>query len=302
MERYSDPANYAALSYADTLVLQEEVAPLILPDGDEITAVRFDALLYGIELAGLLGKKYTRARRELIRKTEGIAGVSNIPEIAAQRDLIQKILHTGYVDNAGTGDFEHIRENLRGLMKYLPVQTGQIYHTNFTDDLLSADWNEAELDNDDLKNYKARAEYYIRQHQDEGVIAKLRGNIPLTAEDVKALEGILWSETGTREEYEAEYQTKPLGELVREIVGLDMNAAKAAFAAYLEGSGLNSRQIYFVNQIVEYIVHNGMMKDLTVLQEAPFSNQGSIVELFTDMSVWAGIRGTIERINANAAA
>ncbi len=35
---------------------------------------------------------------------------------------------------------------------------------------------------------------------------------------------------------------------------------------------LDSRQIYFVNQIVEYIVHNGIMKDLSVLQESPFTD------------------------------
>ena len=65
---------------------------------------------------------------------------------------------------------------------------------------------------------------------------------------------------------------------------------------------MNSRQIYFVNQIVEFIVHNGMMKDLSVLQEAPFTDQGSIVEVFTDLSVWMGIRRVIEQVNANALA
>jgi len=60
--------------------------------------------------------------------------------------------------------------------------------------------------------------------------------------------------------------------------------------------------IYFVNQIIEYIVHNGMLKDLSVLQESPFTDQGSIVDIFTDQSVWMGIRGVIDRINANAAA
>ena len=99
-----------------------------------------------------------------------------------------------------------------------------------------------------------------------------------------------------------QYGQKPLGELVREIVGLDMNAAKEAFSEYLDGAALDSRQIYFVNQIVEYIVHNGMMKDLSVLQESPFTDQGSIVEVFTDLSVWAGIKKIIDKINANAAA
>ena len=65
---------------------------------------------------------------------------------------------------------------------------------------------------------------------------------------------------------------------------------------------LDSRQIYFVNQIVEYIVHNGIMKDLSALQESPFTDQGSIVEIFTDVSEWMGIRKVIDTINANAAA
>ena len=158
------------------------------------------------------------------------------------------------------------------------------------------------MENDDLKNYKAKAEFYVRQHMDNVVIAKLKSNVTLTAEDVQALEKILWSEVGTKQDYEAEYGQKPLGEFVREIVGLDMNAAKEAFAQYLNDASLDSRQIYFVNQIVEYIVHNGMMKDLSVLQEAPFTDHGSIVEVFTDLSVWSGIRQAIERVNANALA
>ena len=92
-------------------------------------------------------------------------------------------------------------------------------------------------------------EYYIREHQDNEAIKKLKSNIPLSHNNIEALEKVLWSELGTKEEYEQEYGSKPLGELVREIVGLDMNAAKAAFSEYLESYNLDSRQIYFVNQI-----------------------------------------------------
>lgn len=82
----------------------------------------------------------------------------------------------------------------------------------------------------------------------------------MSKNDIKEFEEVIWLELGTKEEYENEYGQKSPGELVREIVGLDMNAAKEVFSAYLENSNLDSRQIYFVNQIVEYIVHNGMMK------------------------------------------
>ncbi|MBE6738654.1 MAG: DUF4145 domain-containing protein [Ruminococcaceae bacterium] len=299
VELYSNPDNYTTLTYEDTLFMKEELSHLINPDDDDAKALRFDALMYGIELAYLIGKKYSRARSDLFKRVSAIASIANIPEIMVQAPLIDKILHTDYVDNAGINEFEHIREKLRNLMKYI-VNERYTYETNFDDQILSIEWKESELENDDLKDYKAKAEFYVRQHQDNIVIAKLRSNIPLTSEDIKALEQILWSEVGTKQDYEAQYGQKPLGEFVREIVGLDMNAAKTAFAEYLNDTSLDARQIYFVNQIVEYIVHNGMMKDLSVLQEAPFTDRGSIVEVFTDISVWMGIRKIIEQVNSNA--
>ncbi len=299
VEMYSDVNGYQSISYEDTQTVKEELAPLILPDQDEACAVRFDALMYGMELACLSDKTYTRAKGDLLKHVKAIAGVANIPEIQAKTDLIQKILQTGYLDNAGLDEFEYIREELRSLIKYIPQKVAK-YETNFADDILSTEWHEAELESGDLKNYKEKAEYYIRQNHI--AIVKLRGNKPLSDFDVQSLEEILWGEIGTREDYEREYGEKPLGEFVREIVGLDMNAAKEAFAEYLNGSRMDSRQIYFVNQIVEYIVHNGLLKDFSVLQQSPFTDKGSVVEIFTDMDVWTGIRKVIEQINANAMA
>ena len=299
VELYGDINTYKALTYADTLMMRDEVAPLIQADDDDAKAVRFDALMYGIELAYLVGKTYSKARKDLVKKVRAVAGVANIPEINQKADFLDQLLHTDYIENAGINEFEHIRETLRDLIKYIPAVDIR-YDTNFDDEVLSTDWHESELENDDLQNYKAKAEFYIRQHQDNMVIQKLKTNKPLNANDIEVLENILWHEVGTKQDYEAEYQQKPLGEFVREIVGLDMNAAKEAFSVYSEDAGLDSRQMYFVNQIIEYIVQNGLMKDFSVLQEAPFTDRGSVVELFPDLNVWMGIKKTIEQINANA--
>ena len=255
--------------------------------------------MYVIELAYLAGKSYKRAKSDLTKKVAAIAGVANIPEIMAKLELMRKILHTEYLEEAGINEFEHIREELRGLIKYIPKQKLH-YDTNFSDDVLSSEWNESDLDNDDLKNYKAKAEFYIRKHQVNIAIAKLKNNKVLTQTDIKTLEKILWNDVGTKEQYEAECGAKPLGEFVREIVGLDMNAAKEAFSEYLNGADLDSRQIYFLNQIVEYVVQNGLMKDLSVLQETPFTDNGSIVEIFPDLNIWQSIRKVIDKINDNA--
>lgn len=302
VDLYANAENYQALTYEDTLTVGDEVAPLILPDEDDICAVRFDALIYGMELAHLTGKEYPTARSDLRKRVSALAGVANIPEIQVKAELIQQILQTGYVEEAGICELEYIREQLRGLMKYAPPTAQARYDTDFNDTILSQEWHDSELENDELANYKAKAEYYIRQHQDTLVIAKLRTNKPLTDTDIKMLEDILWCELGTREDYIKEYGEKPLGEFVRGIVGLDMNAAKEAFAEFLNEASLDSRQIYFVNQIVEYIVHNGVLKDLSVLRESPFTDKGSIAQIFTDLNIWTGIRKVIEQINANAVA
>ena len=301
VEEYARDEAYVPLSYEDTLIMAEHIAPLILPDKDDVTAVRFDSLMYGIELAYLAGKMYTRARNDLVKKVAALSQIANIPQIMVHTELIEKVLDPAYLDAAGINEFERIRQNLRDLMKFIP-KSKLMYTTDFTDEILSLEWKDAEINSDALKNYKIKAERYVREHQDVEVIAKLKMNEPLNSDDITALEEILWNDLGTKEDYETSFGTKPLGEFVREIVGLDMTSAKAAFAEYLNENRFDSRQIYFVNQIIEYIVKNGLMKDLSVLQSAPFTDRGSIVDIFQDVNVWYEIRKIIATINSNAVA
>ena len=232
VERFSKEETYQGLVYDDIREMEEELCPLILPDADDPKALRFDALLYGIELAYMVGKTSTKARRDLVRQAEAVASVGNIPEIQEQKELLDRILHTDYLERAGLNEFEHIRKSLRDLMKYV-LPSGHSYSTNFDDQILETEWHESQLETDDLKNYRAKAEFYVREHQDSPAIAKLKSNLPLTQQDVVELESILWSQVGTQTDYEAEYGEKPLGEFVREVVGMDMKAAKEAFSVYI---------------------------------------------------------------------
>ena len=302
IDLYSDKKSFEVLTPVDLQQLSEEVAPLVLPYEDEISAVRFDALMYAIELGHIAGNKYSKGLKDLMGKVRAVAKVGTIPAVQAQKDFINQVLHTDYVERATVGDFETIRQKIRDLIKYIPHVENPIYETDFDDDVLSMDWKTSELETDDLQNYKMKVNFYIRNHMDVPAIAKLHTNQPLTAADIESLEEILWSELGTKEEYQTEYQDKPLGELVREIVGLDMNSAKQAFSKYLNDVNLDDRQIYFVNQIINYIVQNGMMKNFAVMQEAPFTDKGDVGDIFTDTVVWLDIMKIIKAINANAAA
>ena len=56
VDTYSVESNYQSITFEDTLMVRDELAPLIQPDGDEVSAIRFDALMYGMELAYLAGR------------------------------------------------------------------------------------------------------------------------------------------------------------------------------------------------------------------------------------------------------
>lgn len=43
-----------------------------------------------------------------------------------------------------------------------------------------------------------------------------------------------------------------------------------------------------------------MLKEMSVLQSSPFTDQGNVVDIFPDLFVWQGIRAVIKQIDANA--
>lgn len=168
--------------------------------------------MHVIELVHLSGEEHKRARRGLMKKVQAVAGVASIPEIMMQAELIEQILHAGYLDCAGVPDMENIRERLHGLMKYIPM-AGLKYDVDFDDEILLTEWVDSDLDSDDLRNCKSKTEFHLRQRLDNAIIAKLKNN---------------------RDECEETCGAKPLGEFVREVVGLGMATARTAFAGYFD--------------------------------------------------------------------
>ncbi|MDR2553197.1 MAG: hypothetical protein LBD31_08540, partial [Treponema sp.] len=245
----------------------------------------------------ITGSNYTRLKNDVIKKAAALNNYGTIPQVRAQKDFIETLLNSDYIAQAGINEFENIRSRLRDLMKFLEREPAMRYDTNFKDTIEFVSENPPEYDTDTLKNYRMQAEHYICEHQDNPVIAKLKTNRPLNVADIKELEKILWSEVGTKEQYKNENGDMPLGEFVRSIVGLDMQATKEAFAEFLDSGSLDSRQTYFINQIIEHIVRNGVLK-FQVLQDTPFTDKGDVTELFTDLTLWVNIRRTIETINA----
>ncbi len=112
------------------------------------------------------------------------------------------------------------------------------------------------------------------------VIVKLRTNQPLTASDLQELDGLLFAASGfeSRDEFEAYFGPQPhLGEWVRGLVGLDREAAKAAFGTFLVGTNYSAAQIDFINGVIDYLTERGTIK-ISQLYSAPLTNHPDGVE------------------------
>jgi type I restriction enzyme R subunit len=147
-------------------------------------------------------------------------------------------------------------------------------------------------------------ERYVRENEKSPVIQKLKQNIPITSLELKDLENMLFDgkERGTKEDFIKVHGQQPLGKFIRSIIGLDVNAAKAAFSDFLNAGNLSADQIRFINMIIDYLSKNGII-EAEMLFEEPFTmfhTQG-IAGLFDDDSTTKIIE-ILNYINSNAAA
>ena len=247
---------------------------------DDELAKRFDLVMYTIQLAKLQNLGVKRGIKNVMQTAERLSKLGTIPEVKEKKAVIERVMTSEFGEEANIFDMDKVREDLRELLKYLEKVNQKIYYTNFNDMIISEESNGSMYNVNDLKSYRKKVEFYLKEHQNDLAIYKLRNNKPLTEEDIKTLENVLFNELGSKSDYEKEYKETPVKVLVRKILGMDRKAANEAFSEFLNNQNLNSKQIHFVKLIVDYIVKNGFIEDNRVLMEDPFRSVGSIIELF----------------------
>jgi len=161
------------------------------------------------------------------------------------------------------------------LVKLIDKQKRKPIYTDFEDEMGSETLVElpgfAALDR--FEHFRAKAQAFLKQHEDHLAIRKLRMNKALTQSDLDELGRMLVTNgVGEAEDLEkAHKDSHGLGLFVRSLVGLDREAAKQAFAGFLAGKTLRANQIEFVNLIVDQLTDHGVMS-ASLLYESPFTD------------------------------
>jgi len=277
IEQFLEPAAWQHLDQDDLHALATEVAGLPSEsEAEDEEAKRFDMLLLRLQLALLLHEAgFARLRDNVMEIASQLEEQRTIPMIREQLPLIAEIQTDEWWQDVTLAMLENVRRKLRSLVRLIERSRRNLLYTDFTDEL----GDESIIDilgitpKLPMDQFREKVRAFLRQHQDDLAIYRLRTGRQLTTSDLETLE-LMVAGSGIGDEEllrGAAQEAQGLGLFIRGLVGLDRGAAKEAFADFLAGRQLNSNQIEFVNLIIDSLAEHGVV-EAARLYESPFTD------------------------------
>ncbi|WP_324276368.1 DEAD/DEAH box helicase family protein [Blastococcus brunescens] len=244
---------------------------------DDEDAKRFDLILLRLQLARLDGDALLveRLRTQVQDIAGALLGQTGIPSVKAQEQLLEELAGDEWWVDVTLPMLELARRRIRGLVRFVEKSRRAVVYSDFADELGESSVIELPgvTPGTNWERFRAKARAYLRDHEDHLALQRLRRNLQLTPEDLASLEEML-VESGAGSEADiarAREESHGLGLFIRSLVGLDREAATAAFDRYLSDGVYSVNQIRFVQLIVEHLTANGVM-DVGRLYESPFTD------------------------------
>jgi type I restriction enzyme R subunit len=273
---------------------------------DDQEAKQFDLLILRLQLSLLRHEKsFTRHSKDVREIAEALSEKTAIPMVRAQLELIIELQTDEYWQDITTPMLEDVRKRLRSLVKFIDKTKRQNIYTDFTDMM----GGETLIDLPgfagvhDAEKFREKTHQFLKTHEDDPVIHKLRWNEPLSKHDLTVLEEMLVkSGVGSPNDMSRVRTDGGLGLFVRSMVGLDRGAAKKAFDGFLSGKNFTANQIQFINLVIDYLTQSGWMR-AAQLYESPFTDFSpkGVEGVFTAEQV-GQIVEVLDSVRASAAA
>lgn len=278
--------------------------PSAAKDPDE-AAKRFDLLILRRQLGQLHGDAVAveRIRESVQAIASALLAKTTIPSVAEQAVLIESVAGDEWWTDVTLPMLELARLRLRGLVRFVERTARAPVYTDFEDTLREATSISlpGTTPGTDLDRFRAKAQAYLRAHEDHVALQRLRRNKQLTPNDLAALEDMLVAAGGQAVDLTwVSEQAGGLGLFIRSLVGLDRQAAQEAFTEYLDEGRFTADQIRFINLIIEELTANGQMEPGRLF-ESPYTDHAPTGPDFLfptgDVQVIAGI---LDQVTANA--
>ncbi len=307
VERFQQRNAWDDLTDADHETLQRELAGLPSQiETDDIESRLFDLTLLRMQLAHAETDPagFERQRKRVVEIAMLLEEKSAIPVVKIELDYLSRIQETTFWEGIDLAQLEALRLRLRGLVPLLDKKERKVVYTDFKDEVLGVR-EEAAVAIPKMTGvqYEKKVKDYLTNHRDNIVIHRLRTNQPLTPTDLEGLESTLTKigeddgETLLSGLLERS-GTPSLVHFVRGLVGMDRQAAQAAFSRFLNDRSLTPPQMRFIELIIDQLSARGVI-EATALYEPPFSllHAGGPDALFAGReNVIDAVFGTLESL------
>ncbi|WP_405091709.1 DEAD/DEAH box helicase family protein [Micromonospora sp. NBC_01392] len=248
--------------------------PTAVQDPDE-AAKRFDLMVLRLQLGQFrVVPGYDQLRRQVQEIASALLEQTSIPAVREQQQLLDEVAGDEWWQDVTLPMLELMRRRLRGLVRLISRAKRAIVYTDFSDELgeiAVVALNDIRIGTD-FERFRAKAQAYLRAHEDHLALQKLRRNKQLSPTDLDELERMLVASGGGTEDIaRVRRSSDGLGLFIRSLVGLEREAANEAFSEFLVGRTLTANQINFIDLIVAHLTRNGAMEPER-LYESPFSD------------------------------
>ncbi len=277
VERYRVADAWSPLDLDEATEIGAHLAdlPSAARDDDEV-AKRFDLIMLGLQLRQLRDEPgEERLRHQVQAIAAALLEQTSIPAIHEQQALLEELAGDEWWVDVTPPMLEGARLRVRGLVRLLDRRKRVFVYTDFADEL--GEVAEVELRGvsvgTDFARFREKARVYLRAHENQVALQKLRRNRQLTQSDVTELERMLAdADLGDTADLDrALRESHGLGLFVRSLVGLERGAAEQALAGFIDGRTLSSNQLDFIRLVVDHLTENGAM-EANRLYESPFTD------------------------------
>ncbi|MCK5320571.1 DEAD/DEAH box helicase family protein [Candidatus Parcubacteria bacterium] len=270
------------------LFLEKEIAPLMRTrTGEDYKAMSFELKVLHYSIAKL-DEQAGQDRKIKTLEDVIIEMVSDLPlsvnVVAKEKDLIEKVLHNGYLGKADEKALEILIQKIAPLMKYredgIKPDQDSLDLRDITSEKEFIKFG-PEHERITIKKYREKVEALVKKLEDENeILRKLKQGESITAEEIEELAGTLgkYEPYPTEENLQKAYDARKVKflDLIKYIMGIGglvtfSEKVSEAFAEFIaEHNTLAPNQIQFLIVLRDFIVNNGELNKKDLVNE-PFT-------------------------------
>jgi len=280
--------------------LRREIAPLMRTrTGEDFKAMTFEHDIHQLSIARM--QEDGKSKRKVITLEDLIIEkISDLPlsvnTVAREKDLIEAVLHSGYLQKANEEELDSLVQRIAPLMKYReegikPDQDSLDLHdlTRVKEYIEFGAHNERVT----IQKYREKVEALIRKLEKENeILQRIKLGEQLAPDDIEELANTLlkYEPYPTEKNLQKAYDARQVSflDLIRYIMGIGdlvtfSEKVAEAFAEFIVNHNtLNAKQIQFLQTLQTFIVENGKLEKKDLVNE-PFTriHREGIRGLFT---------------------